>query len=81
MARAKGFCDEIDASYPQHAPWRLERSRDEGELCWCECCDTSGDLSWQAWLPNPGVEPTETPTATRRPTAARSDGDIQVRTP
>ena len=75
------FCDELNSSDPQYAPWRLERSRDEGELCWCECCDSSGDRSWQVRLPNPGVEPTDRPTATRIRIRATSTAIAATSTP
>ena len=77
------LCQGLDSVYPESAPWHLERSRDEGGQCWCECCDALRRISYQARIPNatpipatatldPTSTATDTPTstATRRPPTA-----------
>ena len=62
------FCDSLDDTYPDDAPWHVERSRDEGGQCWCECCDASRGISYQRRIPNATAIPA---TATPRPTSTR----------
>ena len=64
------FCESLDDTYPDDAPWHLERSRDEGEQCWCECCDALRRISYQARFPNATAIPA---TATLEPTSTATD--------
>ena len=61
------FCEGLNRTEPEGAPWRLERMRlleNPARVCWCECCDVTGDRAFYDIFPVAAVAPPARPTAT-----------------
>ena len=70
QAACEGPCSALDEKRPEFAPWHVEKSRVEGDSCWCQCCDAQRLHAHQITtsLPTATETPTPPPTATETPT-------------
>ena len=84
------FCEGLNESEPEGAPWRLDRMRlleNPERVCWCECCDVTGDRAIYDIFPVAAVAATARPVApaataepTEEPTAEATEEPAVVPT-